>query len=86
MKLPSSAEPVWPRTNSSVSPAATIAPCHAMSWPNQCFISNVRRRRTGEATTASASICTISSGSGRPATSRPVLTGNTSRNRRPIAS
>ena len=39
MALPSSAEPVWPRTNSSVSPAATIAPCQAMSWPNQSFIS-----------------------------------------------
>ena len=86
MKLPSSDAPVWPRTNSSVSLAAIIAPCQAMSWPNQSFISNVRRRWTGEPITASASICTISSGSGSPATSRPVPTGNTSRKRLPIAS
>ena len=86
MKLPSSDAPVWPRTNSSVLLAAIIAPCQPTSWPNQSFISNVRRRCTGDPTTASALICTISSGSGRPATSRPVPTGNTSRRRLPIVS
>ena len=64
--VPSSVAPVCPRTNNSVSPAATMAPCQAMSWPNQSFISNVRSRCTGAPTTASASICTISSGRAGP--------------------
>ena len=81
MDLPSSEEPVWPRMKISSALVTTMAPCQAMVWPNQSRMSKVRWRRTGAAAapapgaTASASIWTISSGSARPATTSPVLTG-----------